>query len=161
MSGSELRISLSNQTLEVREDGAPDVVYKVSTGRNGPGEKEGSECTPRGWHEVCEKIGAGELPGTVFVGRRVTGEIYHPDMRRQFPDRDWILTRILWLNGLEEGRNRSGDVDTRTRFIYIHGAPDDDPLGTPSSRGCIKMRSADVIALFDRVREGTRVHIVE
>ena len=131
----------------------------VSTARNGPGEERGSERTPRGWHVIRAKIGAGCAPNTVFVARRPTGEIYNYMLRAQFPGRDWILTRILWLSGLEPGRNRLGDVDTMRRFIYIHGCPDDDPMGVPSSHGCVKVRNDAMIELFDRVSAGTRVLI--
>jgi lipoprotein-anchoring transpeptidase ErfK/SrfK len=106
---------------------------------------------------VRAKIGAGAPPGSVFVGRRVTGERFHPGLRAQYPQRDWILTRILWLSGLEPGRNRLGNVDTMRRFIYIHGCPDDVILGTPGSHGCIRMRNGDVIALFECVPVGTPV----
>lgn len=131
----------------------------VSTARNGPGEERGSERTPRGWHVIRAKIGAGCAPNTVFVARRPTGGIYSPMLRAQFPGRDWILTRILWLSGLEVGRNRLGEVDTMRRFIYIHGCPDDDPMGVPSSHGCVKVRNDAMIELFDRVSVGSRVLI--
>jgi len=133
---------------------------RISTGRNGVGEMNGSEMTPRGWHQVRAKIGAGQPENTVFVARRPTGEIFNPAMRDTYPGRDWILTRILWLSGLEPGKNRLGQVDTMRRFIYIHGCPDEDPMGTPGSRGCIKMRNRELIELFDLVPAGTRVHIV-
>lgn len=132
---------------------------RVSTARNGVGEQYGSEKTPRGRHYVRAKIGAGLPANAVLVSRRPTGEIYSPALRAAFPDRDWILTRILWLCGQEKGRNRLGTVDTMRRYIYIHGCPDEDPMGVPSSRGCIKMRNADLIALFDRVPVGTAVDI--
>jgi lipoprotein-anchoring transpeptidase ErfK/SrfK len=93
----------------------------------------------------------------VFVGRRATGEIYDPALGRAHPDRDWILTRILWLCGQEPGRNRFGDVDTMRRYIYIHGMPDSEPCGVPGSIGCIRMRNADLVELFDRVAVGTPV----
>ncbi len=129
----------------------------VSTASNGPGERMGSECTPRGRHIVRAKIGAGAPAGSVFVGRRGTGERFHPDLRAQYPDRDWILTRILWLSGVEPGRNRLGSVDTMRRFIYIHGCPDDVTLGTTGSHGCVRMGNAEVIELFDRVPVGIPV----
>ena len=131
----------------------------VSTASNGPGERMGSECTPRGRHIVRAKIGAGAPAGSVFVGRRGTGERFHPDLRAQYPDRDWILTRILWLSGVEPGRNRLGSVDTMRRFIYIHGCPDDVTLGTPGSHGCVRMGNAEVIELFDRVPVGIPVSL--
>ncbi|MGE0385062.1 MAG: L,D-transpeptidase family protein [Gammaproteobacteria bacterium] len=157
----ELRIDidLSRQRLTLTRAGSVLMDCAVSTARNGPGEIEGSECTPRGAHVVAEKIGAGCAPGTVFVARRPTGEIYSPDLRARHPGRDWILTRILWLAGCEPGRNQGGNVDSKARYIYIHGAPDDVPMGVPGSRGCIRMRNAQVIELFDRVSEGVEVHV--
>jgi len=133
----------------------------VSTAANGSGERYGSECTPRGLHRIRAKIGAGCTVNTVFRGRRPTGEIYHPDLASQFPDRDWILTRILWLCGMEPGKNRLGDVDTMRRYIYIHGTPDETALGRPGSHGCIRMANADIVRLFDLVSIGTRVRISE
>jgi len=133
--------------------------FDVSTARNGVGEKQNSECTPRGSHVICEKIGQGCEPGTVFVSRIPTGEIYTPELRKQYPQRDWILTRILRLQGTEVGLNCGGDVDTFARMIYIHGSPDDVAMGLPGSHGCIRMRNADVIRLFDIVIEGTPVII--
>ena len=94
-----------------------------------------------------------------MVGRRHTGEIYTPELARQFPERDWILSRILWLCGLEPGKNRGGSVDTMRRYIYIHGTPDSEPMGVPKSHGCIRMRNQDVIRLFDMVTPGTPVLI--
>ena len=133
--------------------------YPVSTAANGAGEREGSFCTPRGRHVIRARIGDGCPPGTVFVGRRPTGERYGPELRDRHPGRDWILTRILWLSGCEPGRNRLGSVDTMRRYIYIHGTPDDVELGRPGSHGCIRMANADVIDLFDRVAVGTPVVI--
>lgn len=133
----------------------------VSTALNGPGEQKDSGCTPRGWHTIRACIGSQAPCNAVFRGRRPTGEIYSSELAQQFPNRDWILTRILWLSGLEVGRNRLGNVDTMQRYIYIHGTPDTEPMGLPRSHGCIRMRNADVIALFDRVSAGTAVLIQE
>ena len=154
-----VHIDLDRQRLELRVQGGVRRAYPVSTAANGPGEKEGSECTPRGRHVIRAKIGAGAAPGTVFVGRRPTGERYTPALGAAHPDRDWILTRILWLSGTETGRNRLGRVDTMRRYIYIHGCPDDIDMSVPGSHGCIRMRNDDVIDLFDRVEAGTRVVI--
>jgi lipoprotein-anchoring transpeptidase ErfK/SrfK len=155
-----IEVHVPSQTLRLKDDGGRVLMERrISTGRKGVGEVNGSEQTPRGWHQVRAKIGAGQPENAVFVARRPTGEIYHPELRQQYPNRDWILTRILWLSGLEPGRNRLGQVDTMRRFIYIHGCPDDDPMGVPGSRGCVKMRNRDLIELFDRVPVGTRVHI--
>ncbi|GIX26518.1 MAG: L,D-transpeptidase [Burkholderiales bacterium] len=121
----------------------------------------GSFKTPRGRHRIRAKIGAGQPVNTVFVGRRPTGEIFTPELAAQHPDRDWILTRILWLSGCEPGFNRLGEVDSMRRYIYIHGAPDTVPMGVPASHGCIRMRNVDVMDLFDRVPVGTPVEILE
>ena len=161
MANQLIRVSIAEQRLQLVEDGEVVMDVPVSTAKNGPGEVSGSECTPRGRHYVRAKIGAGCPQNTVFVGRRPTGEIYQPELRAQFPGRDWILTRILWLCGQEPGRNRLGNVDTMRRYVYIHGSPADDVMGIPSSHGCVKMRNQDVMVLFDRVRVGTQVHIVE
>jgi len=120
----------------------------------------GSYCTPLGAHIIRAKIGAGLPENTVFVGRRPTGELYTPELSEQFPKRDWILTRILWLSGCEVGFNRLGDVDTMRRYIYIHGSPDSVHMGEPGSIGCIRMRNADIVELFDLVPAGTPVNIV-
>ncbi len=141
--------------------GAAPRHYRVSTALNGPGERMNSECTPRGRHIVRARIGAGLPIGTVFVGRRPTGEIYSEELASQFPGRDWILTRILWLRGLEPGRNRFGEVDSMRRYIYIHGTPDDQPMGVPRSHGCIRMRNDDIVDLFDDVPAGAVVDILE
>ena len=156
-----LHIHIGTQRLQLRCDGAVLRDYAISTARNGAGETNGSNCTPRGWHRIRIRIGAGCASDTVFVGRRPTGETYAPELRAQFPERDWILTRILWLTGLEPGRNRGGKVDTLRRYVYIHGSPDDVPMGQPGSHGCIRMRNADVIELFDQVTAGMRVLIEE
>jgi lipoprotein-anchoring transpeptidase ErfK/SrfK len=157
-----IEVSLSEQRLRLRE--GPDVLMdvRVSTAKNGPGEKLDSECTPRGWHEVHAKIGAECPPNTVFVGRKPTGEIYSREYAAgAAPGRDWILTRILWLQGLEAGRNCGGEVDSLQRYIYIHGTPDEVALGVPGSRGCVRVRNDDMIRLFELVEVGTRVHITE
>jgi lipoprotein-anchoring transpeptidase ErfK/SrfK len=156
-----LDISISEQRLIVVDSGKEICGYPVSTAKNGVGERRGSECTPRGWHSIRAKIGA-ELPlNSVFVGRRPTGEVYDEGLGRRYPKRDWILTRILWLSGLEPGKNRYGEVDTGWRYIYIHGTPDESLIGFPASHGCIRMRNADMLDLFNRVEAGVRVYIHE
>jgi lipoprotein-anchoring transpeptidase ErfK/SrfK len=156
-----VEVSLSEQRLRLFAGAHSLMDVPVSTAKNGAGERSGSECTPRGRHVVRARIGEGAPAGAVFVARRPTGELYRPELRRRHPDRDWILTRILWLSGLEPGRNRLGDVDTMRRFIYIHGCPDDVVLGKPGSHGCVRMGNADVVRLFDRVAVGTEVLIAE
>jgi len=147
-----IEIDLSAQSL-VLYDEAGEVLkrYAVSSAKNGPGERNGSFCTPRGRHIVRAKIGAGQPENTVFVRRRPTGERWSPELHAQNPGRDWMLTRILWLSGCEPGRNRLGDVDTMRRYIYIHGSPDSAEMGKPGSIGCIRMRNSDIIELFDLV----------
>jgi L,D-transpeptidase YbiS len=154
-----IRISLSRQRLWLTEPDGRSLEFPVSTSRYGPGEQQGSLCTPRGLHLVRARIGAGLPPGAVFRARRPTGEVLTPELMARHPGRDWILTRILWLSGLEPGRNRLGPVDTMRRYIYIHGTPDTEPMAVPFSHGCIRMRNEDVIILFDRVPVGTLVDI--
>jgi len=154
-----IRVSLSGQRLWLEEGGRVFGDWPVSTAANGPGEGNGSGCTPRGRHRVRLRIGADCPLNAVFVGRRFTGEIYSPELAAAHPGRDWILTRILWLGGTESGRNRGGDCDTLRRFIYIHGTPDTEPMGVPASHGCIRMRNADLVALFEAVTVGTPVDI--
>lgn len=159
MASLRLHVDVASQRLRCLEAGEVVAEYAVSTARNGTGQLEGSECTPLGAHVVRARIGAGLPPGSVFMARRPTGEIYTPQLRERYPDRDWILTRILWLGGLEPGHNRDGEVDTMRRYIYIHGAPDDATMGQPGSHGCIRMSNTDIVELFGRVRVGTRVDI--
>jgi lipoprotein-anchoring transpeptidase ErfK/SrfK len=155
-----VHVSIPEQQLSViADDGTCVRRYPVSTARNGPGEQQGSHCTPRGRHRVRARIGAGQPLGTVFRARRPTGEVWTPELAAQYPQRDWILTRILWLCGCEPGRNRLGKVDSMRRYIYIHGTGDDQPMGVPLSHGCIRMRNADVVELFDMVPVGVRVDI--
>ena len=157
-----IAISIKQQTLTLSDDSGQALrSYPVSTATNGPGELSGSFCTPRGRHLIRAKIGAGEAVNTVFSARRPTGEIYGPELVERFPQRDWILTRILWLSGCEPGRNRLGRVDTMRRYVYIHGSPDTTPMGRPGSIGCIRMRNADIIELFDLVPTYTAVEITE
>ena len=134
--------------------------YSVSTATNGVGEQSGSYCTPRGKHSIRAKIGASQPLNTVFVRRRPTGEIYTPKLGALHPGRDWILTRILWLSGKEVGFNRLGACDTMRRYIYIHGTPDSTKLSQPGSKGCVRMRNADLVELFDLVPVYTEVCIV-
>ncbi|MGA1561932.1 MAG: L,D-transpeptidase family protein [Gammaproteobacteria bacterium] len=158
---TRIEISISDQTLKLFQAEQPLRTYAVSTAANGSGEQNGSFCTPRGRHHIRLKIGQGCAPNTIFVGRRPTGEQYTPALHAAHPERDWILTRILWLSGDEPGFNRGGNVDTLRRFIYIHGTPDSTSMGVPGSRGCIRMRNADLMELFDLVEAGTPVFISE
>jgi lipoprotein-anchoring transpeptidase ErfK/SrfK len=157
-----IRISIGEQTLTLFDE-AGQVLrrYAVSTASNGAGEVSGSFCTPRGRHLIRAKIGAGLPENTVLVRRRPTGETYSPELGSQFAGRDWILTRILWLSGCEPQRNRLGSVDTMRRYIYIHGSPDQAEMGAPGSHGCIRMRNAEIVELFDLVAPYTPVEICE
>jgi L,D-transpeptidase YbiS len=154
-----LAVDLAAQSMALVENGGATRVYRVSTSKHGAGEQRGSFRTPRGRHVVRAKVGAGAPLNAVFRGRRPTGEIYSPELAAAHPGRDWILTRILWLSGTEVGRNRLGDVDTMRRYVYIHGAPDTEPMGIPGSIGCIRMRNVEIVELFERVPAGTVVDI--
>lgn len=154
-----IQITISTQRLTLFDGDKTIKQYFVSTARNGVGEKMDSECTPRGVHIISEKIGGECEPNSVFVGRIPTGEIYEPVLRELQPERDWILTRIFWLRGTEEGKNKGGKIDSHDRYIYIHGSPDDIEMGRPGSRGCIRMHNEDIVELFDLVDEGITVII--
>lgn len=157
-----IRVDLGRQCLELfGTDGACIRRYAVSTGERGAGERSGSLCTPRGRHRIRARIGAGAPAGAVFRGRRPTGEVWSREFAAAHPGCDWILSRILWLCGEEPGRNRGGAVDSMRRYIYIHGTGDDQPMGTPRSHGCVRMRNRDIIELFELVPAGTVVEIVE
>lgn len=156
-----IRVKLADQRLGVFEADRLVGSYPVSTSLAGAGEQAGSERTPRGRHEVRAKIGDGAPSGTVFAGRRPTGELCTSELVAAQPGRDWILSRILWLRGLEPGKNRLGEVDSMRRYIYIHGTADEAGVGTPASHGCIRMRNDDMIELFDLVEQGTVVDILE
>jgi L,D-transpeptidase catalytic domain len=157
--GPYLRVDVGSQTLHWMDGHVVVQSWPISTAKNGVGEQRGSEKTPRGWHKIRARIGEGEPPNAVFRGRRPTGEIYGPELERTYPGRDWILTRILWLVGLEPGFNRYGPVDTGWRYIYIHGSPDQGVTGEPLSHGCIRMKCSDMLDLFDRVTVGMRVYV--
>lgn len=157
-----IAIYIKTQQLELLNDaGCLLRRYVVSTALKGAGEVSGSFCTPRGQHIIRAKIGSGCVENSVFVRRRPTGEIYTPELGAQFPERDWILTRILWLSGCDVGFNRLGKRDTMRRYIYIHGTPDSELMGEARSHGCIRMRNADLLELFDLIPVGTAVEIIE
>lgn len=155
-----IEISIQQQTLTVlNNENALIAQFPVSTAANGVGCVKDSGCTPLGQHIIRAKIGAGAAPNTVFKGRRPTGEICSPELMAEFPNRDWILTRILWLSGKEVGKNRLGNVDTMQRYIYIHGTPDSTDMSKIASHGCVRMRNNDIIQLFEMVAIGTAVYI--
>jgi len=156
----KIYIKIVEQVLDLKDNkGGILRRYSISSSSKGSGQLKGSYCTPLGRHIVRAKIGGDQPENTVFVGRRPTGEIYTPALGAQFPGRDWILSRILWLSGCEPGLNRLGDVDTMRRYIYIHGCPDSVPMGVPGSIGCIRMRNRDIMDLFAQVPVGTPVKI--
>nr|WP_306670711.1 MULTISPECIES: L,D-transpeptidase [unclassified Endozoicomonas] len=160
-SAVHINVRIASQTLELMQEGVETICYSVSTASKGTGQQEGSWQTPLGHHIIRAKIGDGLPLNAVFVGRRYTGEIYSPELQQQYSERrDWILSRILWLSGLEPGYNRLGNVDTMRRYIYIHGAPDSAVMGEPGSRGCVRMHGHDMIDLFDRVVPGTTIDIL-
>ena len=157
-----IEISVAAQTLQLLDDAGQLLrQYTISSAAKGVGEQMGSYQTPRGRHRIRARIGDGLPLGAVLRGRRPTGEICTPELMVAQPDRDWILTRILWLCGEEPGKNRGGQVDTMRRYVYIHGTPDNVVLGVPGSHGCIRMRNTDLVDLFNRVPAGTPVIISE
>ena len=146
-----ITIDISKQALEYKGKS-----YSISTAKNGIGEIEDSYCTPTGKFKIAEKIGANLEFGSVLVDRESTGEIYNADLAKQYPDRDWILTRILWLDGVEVHNQ-----NTKNRYIYIHGSPDETPMGMPGSKGCIRMHNYDVIELFESIHTGEDIVIIK
>ena len=159
-----LVIDIAQQTLTLYKHNKEMTQYTVSTAKNGIGSQQDSGCTPLGKHFIAKKIGTDEPINAVFIGRVPTGEVYSAELGELHPERDWILSRILWLSGLEEGLNKGsnahGGCDTYQRYIYIHGTPDSEPMGEPLSHGCIRMRNEDILELFEQVAEGTAVTIV-
>ncbi len=152
-------ISIAKQQLLVLDAGCEVFKCPASTAANGPGNRINSFCTPLGKHIIRAKIGKDLPAGAVLKGRRWTGELCTKDGYLQDPDKDWILTRILWLSGCEPGYNRFGDVDTMKRYVYIHGTPDQVDLTKPRSHGCVRVANADIIKLFDLLPPGTPVTI--
>ena len=152
-------INIQEQELTLLDGGKKRFRCAVSTSARGTGNKMDSYRTPLGQHRIRAKIGEGLPAGAVLVGRRWTGEIYNQQLAKQHPTRDWILTRILWLCGCQPGYNRLGQVDSMRRYIYMHGAPDDVPFGTPSSHGCIRLANHHIIALYAMAPVGARVSI--
>lgn len=158
---TQIEVSISKQQLTLLDGDNLIETFPISTALNGPGEEKNSGCTPRGRHYVRAMIGEGLPLNAVLVGRRFTGEIYNSALAEEFPNRDWILTRILWLSGMEPGKNRLSNVDTMQRYIYIHGTPDSEPMGVAKSHGCVRMRNKDLVRLYTRIAPGTLVDIKE
>jgi len=149
-------VSISEQRLFHRRKTGVWYAYPVSTAAAGSGNRSGSFQTPLGKHRIAEKIGHAMPLLTAFNARKPFC-IYNPETCD--PDRDWILTRILWLEGCETGKNHRGPVDTHARYIYIHGTHEEDKVGIPASHGCIRMRNEDMLELFDNVAVGETVRI--
>ncbi len=160
-----IEINLHTQQLSLFEPSPNGQIllreYAVSTALNGAGEAKDSYCTPRGRHRIEQKIGEGAPPFAVFKARVQTGEIWTLELEATAPDCDWILSRIMWLGGMEPGKNQGGNVDSHARYIYIHGTNAEHKIGTPVSHGCIRMKNTDVMDLFNRVEAGTLVNISE
>lgn len=157
--GKQVIINLAKQELRVLDGGSPYFNCSASTATNGPGNRLNSFCTPLGKHIIRAKIGADLPSGAVLKGRRWTGEICTHANYLSAPDKDWILTRILWLSGCQPGYNRLGEVDTMQRYIYIHGSPAEVDLTQPNSHGCVRVSNADVIKLFEMLPIATPVTI--
>ncbi len=156
-----IKVNLKTQAMHVFDKGNEIKTYAISSAKNGIGEKKNSFQTPRGKHIIRAKIGHDMPANTVFVDRRPTGEVYSDELWKKHPNRDRILTRIMWLSGTEVGKNRRGDVDTMQRYIYIHGAPDCAEMGKPGSHGCLRMHNHDIVELFDLVTAYTPIEIFE
>jgi len=161
---TQIVISIAQQTLTVYRRQKVIAEYPISTAKNGIGSQQDSGCTPLGQHIIAEKIGGNAPSHMVFIGRIATGEIYNAELGALNPKRDWILSRILWLSGVEEGFNKGsnsqGGCDTYHRYIYIHGTPDSEPMSVPLSHGCVRMRNQDIIELFEQIEERTPVTII-
>lgn len=158
LEAADIIIDLQQQQLFLPEFNKQ---YSVSTGKNGIGEQENSGKTPRGWHRIANKFGHALPENSVFIARQATGEIYSPELALAFPERDWILSRILWLTGLEQDFNCGAGCDTYQRYIYIHGTPDTEPMGVAQSHGCIRMRNQDILELFELIPEQALVYLSE
>ncbi|MCB9495662.1 MAG: L,D-transpeptidase [Fibrobacteria bacterium] len=143
------------QTLRILEGGREIFRCAVSTGANGMGCREGSGCTPWGWHTVREVVGYGEPAGARFVSRVPTGEVWTGDLVEE----DWILTRVVLLDGAEPGVNRGGEVDSASRYIYIHGTNREDQLGMPASHGCVRVSNASAELLGGLLSAGDPVFL--
>jgi len=149
-------ISISKQQLYHHRKSGVCYTYPISTASKGAGNRNGSLQTPLGKHRIANKIGANKTIFTAFKGRQ---DVCIYDPATDNPNQDWILTRILWLEGCETGKNRRGQVDTHARYIYIHGTHEEEKIGSPASHGCIRMLNHDIIELFKHVHCGERVCI--
>jgi len=160
ISSMEIEISITDQELRLKDDNIIVKTYKISSSKFGEGSEEGSYKTPLGKHEIKKMIGEGIALGGRFIGRVHTGEIFPIYSNQEiYVEEDVVQSRILWLSGLEDKLNKGEGVDSFSRYIYIHGTPEEWLLGTKASKGCIRMSNKDVIDLFDKVHEGMVVNI--
>ena len=157
-----LVVRLGTATLQFYRDGVLVQSYGISTSKRPPSNLRDSLGTPRGLHEIAERIGAGQPPGMVFKSRVPTGRHYHEVIgNADDAEHNLITGRILWLRGLEPGVNRGGNVDTYDRYVYIHGTNHEDRIGEPLSAGCVLMRNLEIVELYEQVRAGDRVLIAD
>lgn len=156
-----LLVNIGKQEMYLVRNDAIEKTYRISSGKTGAGNQAGSGKTPLGVHCVSEKFGAGAKPNTIFVGRKDTGKAATVYTNAVDTEEDHVTSRILWLEGLEPGINSGKGIDSKQRFIYIHGTPEEGLIGKPASHGCIRMYNKDVIELFDLVQVGTPVVLVE
>ncbi len=151
-----LLVSSKDQTMTLVSKGKAVTTWEISTAEKGMGQQTGSSKTPQGLHRVAQKIGQGALPYTIFQGRAPKGLWKH---QRKYRRKDLVLTRILWLEGLEPGLNKGGAVDSHDRYIYIHATNHEERLGSAASHGCIRMSTPAILSLFEKVPEGSLVWI--
>lgn len=151
-------VRIGTATLQFFQHGKLAKSYVVSTSKRPPSNVKHSLGTPRGLHEIAERIGAGQPPGMVFKSRVSTGKHYS-EVADATTNENLITSRILWLRGLEPGVNAGGEVDTYSRYIYVHGTNHEDRLGEPLSAGCVLMRNLDIVELYEQVRSGDPVFI--
>ncbi len=158
---TSILVKISEQKLYLLNYGNIEKSYSISSSRFGIGNKIGSFKTPLGKHKIIKKIGKHAKIGTVFHGSQQTRKVIDLNAMSSLLEGDIITTRIMCLEGLEKGVNRGGKSDTRQRYIWIHGTIDEESIGKPASRGCIRMKNRDIIELFKLVRKGTIVQIEE
>lgn len=151
-------VSVERQKLVGIEDNRVAFVYPCSTAERGTGSRENSYKTPLGWHYIDERIGGGAPLGAVFKSRIYQNQVWKPG---DATEKDLVLTRIMWLRGMEKGKNAGPGIDSHDRYIYIHGTPAEDKIGTPASHGCIRLKNRDVVEVFDKCKAGTRVLITK
>ena len=153
-------VSITHQRLLVLEDGVPAGSYIISSSRYGAGSESGSYRTPIGQHRIKKKIGDEAALGTIFKSRENTQQIAEIIHEPVVTNDDFVTSRIMWLDGQEEGLNRGEGIDSYSRYIYIHGTHEEGLLGQPASKGCIRMFNADVIELYDMLPVGALVVIL-